>query len=464
MLYEMLTGERPFNGRTPTEIALKQIQAEPKSPRALNPDLSASLEKCLLRALKKNPIERQQSVGEFAAELRAGVNQIVIPLQHTLEEEEETVSSNLVLASEANVLFESDEQLNLTQGRRRFTAVAAVSLFLIFSTAGLLLARHLNGSGRAPSADPGNIAATASSSPAATTSQNSANGVSSPLSDADALELAARGSQGYVPIVSPSHTPPVKTQAIETNTVHTRPAVKSHSKGKEQKRPIVARTDFPPPPSAKPQSPPAPSPAITANRVPQPTSEPDIAQAPRRRDENSVRKSEPNDNIDNRRPQYDRPGARGPRRDRELEAKRRGPVDSDRDDHSDDDSDDDSEQDRSDRDRKERQKKDKDKRDDERRDDDRRDDDEEWDRIGPKLITWRGSVDEERVIKIEMPGVPGTIEIPRVYRYRVGVVEPPSHSNRWRCAVLRVFGRGSVSILVRWWPMARGSIKLTARR
>jgi hypothetical protein len=58
-----------------------------------------------------------------------------------------------------------------------------------------------------------------------------------------------------------------------------------------------------------------------------------------------------------------------------------------------------------------------------------------------------------REITIEMPGGPGVIEIPRVYRDRVGVIEPPSAENRWRCAVLRIFGRGQVSFVMRWWPV-----------
>jgi hypothetical protein len=84
--------------------------------------------------------------------------------------------------------------------------------------------------------------------------------------------------------------------------------------------------------------------------------------------------------------------------------------------------------------------------------------------IGPKLYQWSGRVDYEREITIELPGVPGTVEIPRAYRGRVGVIEPPSVHNRWSCVVLRIFGRGGVSFVIRWWPAARNAVKLTAWR
>jgi hypothetical protein len=84
--------------------------------------------------------------------------------------------------------------------------------------------------------------------------------------------------------------------------------------------------------------------------------------------------------------------------------------------------------------------------------------------VGPKLYQWSGRVNNEREITIELPGVPGTVEIPRAYRDRVGVIEPPSANNRWSCVVLRILGRGGVSFVIRWWPAARRAMKLTAWR
>ena len=76
-------------------------------------------------------------------------------------------------------------------------------------------------------------------------------------------------------------------------------------------------------------------------------------------------------------------------------------------------------------------------------------DDEAW---RPRLISWSGDVNGERLLRIELPGQPGTVEIPRAFRRRVGIVEPPQPGNDWRCVRLRVIGQGAVNLVIRWWP------------
>lgn len=69
VLYEMLTGEVPFEGESPVAVAVKQINEIPKSPRALNPAMSKSLEAVVLRALAKSPADRYQSAQEMRSDL-----------------------------------------------------------------------------------------------------------------------------------------------------------------------------------------------------------------------------------------------------------------------------------------------------------------------------------------------------------------------------------------------------------
>jgi eukaryotic-like serine/threonine-protein kinase len=69
VLYELLTGEVPFSGDTPVEIAMKHLSTVPKPPSALRPDIQPPLDQIVLRALAKDPAERFPSAEDMDAEL-----------------------------------------------------------------------------------------------------------------------------------------------------------------------------------------------------------------------------------------------------------------------------------------------------------------------------------------------------------------------------------------------------------
>lgn len=69
MLFEMLTGELPFEAESPVSVALKQIQEEVKRPTALNPSIPLGLEEVTLRAMEKDPRRRYQSAAEMLRDL-----------------------------------------------------------------------------------------------------------------------------------------------------------------------------------------------------------------------------------------------------------------------------------------------------------------------------------------------------------------------------------------------------------
>ena len=73
-MYEMVTGSVPFDAESPITIALKHMQENLPSPRKLNPKVSEGLEKVIMRATEKNPIERYQKIEDMMSDLRALMN------------------------------------------------------------------------------------------------------------------------------------------------------------------------------------------------------------------------------------------------------------------------------------------------------------------------------------------------------------------------------------------------------
>ncbi|MCT6631976.1 protein kinase domain-containing protein, partial [Staphylococcus aureus] len=58
ILYQCLTGQVPFNGKTSAMLLMQHIQAKPKPPRELKDDIPVQLEATVLKALSKSANDR----------------------------------------------------------------------------------------------------------------------------------------------------------------------------------------------------------------------------------------------------------------------------------------------------------------------------------------------------------------------------------------------------------------------
>jgi serine/threonine protein kinase/formylglycine-generating enzyme required for sulfatase activity len=70
ILYEMLTGQRPFQGATSTALLLQIKIEEPRPPRQLSDQVPKELDRICLKALAKRAADRYSTARDFAEDLR----------------------------------------------------------------------------------------------------------------------------------------------------------------------------------------------------------------------------------------------------------------------------------------------------------------------------------------------------------------------------------------------------------
>ncbi len=71
MLYEMVTGEKPFPGQNITTVIYKIVNEEPVPPRQIDPSIHPGISAVVMKALAKEPEARYQSCREMLEDLRS---------------------------------------------------------------------------------------------------------------------------------------------------------------------------------------------------------------------------------------------------------------------------------------------------------------------------------------------------------------------------------------------------------
>jgi len=72
LLFEMLTGQKPFTSSNPLQTAMMRLSQEPPSPAKLNPKLSPLVDAAILKGLAKNSADRFNSTAELVDAVSGG--------------------------------------------------------------------------------------------------------------------------------------------------------------------------------------------------------------------------------------------------------------------------------------------------------------------------------------------------------------------------------------------------------
>ncbi len=132
VLYELLTGEPPFTGDTPMEIALSHISDPPPPPRSKNPKIPVAVEEDLLRSLDKDPENRHRTAVEFMTAIQNGygIDTLDLPPITTMPVRPQTLQNGNGRGSTPTER-QSIKRVGQSGGRRKLMYAAALLVILV---------------------------------------------------------------------------------------------------------------------------------------------------------------------------------------------------------------------------------------------------------------------------------------------------------------------------------------------
>ena len=140
LLYELVTGAPPFSGDTPVAVAYQHVREDPVPPSGVEPEVPASVDAIVLKAMAKNPANRYQSAAQMRADLERALAGQPVEAAPVLTEDATTV----LPPPPTTVLLRQQQR---RPGRALAYIALGVATIVVFLVALLLASSLLRGGG-----------------------------------------------------------------------------------------------------------------------------------------------------------------------------------------------------------------------------------------------------------------------------------------------------------------------------
>jgi len=104
IMYEMVTGQLPFEGDTPLSIAMKHKGEKPGDPKELNSQIPVDLSQLILKCMAKANEDRYQSAGQILSELK-NIEKGIPTTQKEIVKKKPITSKEITVTFSAKKLF-----------------------------------------------------------------------------------------------------------------------------------------------------------------------------------------------------------------------------------------------------------------------------------------------------------------------------------------------------------------------
>ncbi|MBE7054063.1 MAG: Stk1 family PASTA domain-containing Ser/Thr kinase [Ruminococcaceae bacterium] len=141
VLYEMLTGNVPYNGNSPVAVAMKHIEGTPSSICTAEPNVPKNIENIVFKAMEKDTLKRYQTIDEMQRDL---IESLSVPTEREMEETQKVPVAVPTKTTEKNV----DEPKESDGGDKKAIIFAIITSLVLVSVFAFLLITGLNNGGK----------------------------------------------------------------------------------------------------------------------------------------------------------------------------------------------------------------------------------------------------------------------------------------------------------------------------
>ncbi len=150
VLYEMLSGEVPFEADSAVSVALMQLQADAKRLTDINSDIPLGLEQICIRAMQKNPADRYQTATEMLLDIEEVIKNPKTTFNYSVKVD--TNPTKIVKSSEIKPITVSkqesyvpDDEYDNSERKKKVATIVVIGVIVLIAAAVLLIMAFTNG-------------------------------------------------------------------------------------------------------------------------------------------------------------------------------------------------------------------------------------------------------------------------------------------------------------------------------
>ncbi len=150
VLYEMLSGEVPFEADSAVSVALMQLQADAKRLTDINSDIPLGLEQICIRAMQKNPADRYQTATEMLLDIEEVIKNPKTTFNYSVKVD--TNPTKIVKSPEIKPITVSkqesyvpDDEYDNSERKKKVATIVVIGVIVLIAAAVLLIMAFTNG-------------------------------------------------------------------------------------------------------------------------------------------------------------------------------------------------------------------------------------------------------------------------------------------------------------------------------